>query len=117
MVGITENKDAWNDRASSGGTEIKLRLLNAMQSRILLKLLPTMGEEPVRQTSQYLSRVLGYQEEFVEENLDFLYEKEMVSVDDDEYYLSTDNIMNINMVLDGNITVILNKKVKGYLND
>jgi len=89
----------------------KLRALNSVHCRVLLRLVPNFDEDFPRFSLPYLSKVLNINYAYLEEILDFLLDKDVVSYEDEKYFLTTDNIWRIQEVIDIQPAVILRKKL------
>jgi hypothetical protein len=72
--------------------------------------LPTFGESP-RHNISYLSKVLSLNHGYIEEILSFLLDKDVVSYENDEYYLSQDNLWRLQEYLNINPFIILSRRL------
>jgi hypothetical protein len=86
--------------------------LTNTQARVLLRLIPSFGEDFPHYNVSYLSKVLGLNHGYVQEILDFLYDKDIVSLDGEDYYLSQDNIWKIEGVVNRQSMIALYNKIK-----
>lgn len=117
MVNIINNFDKKNDNEEDKDITYKIRLFNNLQAKILLKLFPSMGEEMPRLTLDYLSRMVGINFAYLQKQIDFLLEKGLVSFEEEQYFLSNDNLFVIQQVLEGQSMIILSNKIKSFLGD
>jgi predicted P-loop ATPase/GTPase len=88
----------------------KLASLTATHCRILLKLMP-VDNDFLKYNSSYLSKVLSVHQSYVDEMLEFLNEKDIVSFDGENYFLIPDNIMRIEEIIGLQPAVMLKKKI------
>ncbi len=92
-------------------SQFKLKLMNNSQARILLRLIPNFGEDFQHYNIGYISKCLNMNKFYVEEVLDFLLDKDLVSFDGENYYLSQDNLWKIESVLNIQSMILLRKKI------
>jgi len=90
----------------------KLKLLNNTQSRIILKLIPNFGENFPHYNLGYLSKILGLNQAYLTEILDFLCDRDIVSFEGENFYLSQDNLYRIENVLNIQPMVLLKRKIE-----
>lgn len=90
----------------------KLKALNATHCRILIKLVPNFGDDFPKYNLSYLSQVLGLNNSYIQELLDFLVDKDVVSFDGENYYLTSDNLWKIADVINLQPAVILKNKLQ-----
>jgi hypothetical protein len=99
-----------SDRKSIPNYNIKG--FNETIAKILLKMLPLVGEEPQKHNIGYFATVFKYHSAYVEEILWWLVDKDLVSTEGEYYYLSKDNIWRLQEFIRCQSSVILAKKLE-----
>lgn len=92
----------------------KLKLLNNTQARVILKMIPNYGEDFPHYNLSYLSKVVGINQGYLSEVLDFLCDKDVVSFDGESFFINEDNLYKIEDVLNIQPMVILKKRIDEY---
>lgn len=92
----------------------KLKSLNSVHCRILTRLIPDPGEDFPKYNSAYISKVLGIHQSYIDELLEFLYEKNVISFDGESYFLTQDSIYMISEFIDIQPAIILRKKLEEF---
>jgi len=104
---MVERTDPFQSKAIGA---YKLKSLNVTMCRVLIKLLPTFGEFPHHNVG-YLSKVLSLNSAYITEILDFLFDRDVVSYEDESYYLSQDNLWRLQDFLNVNPFIILKRRL------
>ena len=89
----------------------KFKLMNNLQARILLRLIPNFGEDFPHFNLSYLSKVLGINSAYLLENLDFLTDKELVTFDGENYFITRDNLWKIESVVNQQSIIVLKNRI------
>ena len=92
----------------------KMKLFTNSQARVILKLIPNFGEEFPRYNVGYLSKVLNIHYSYVQEMLDFLYDKNIIECDGEDYFLTQDNLWKISETLNRQPMIILRNRIDAY---
>lgn len=90
----------------------KLKSLNNTCCRVLIKLIPSFGEDFPHHNTSYLSKVLSINKAYLEEIFDFLSDKDVVSFDGEDFFVSRDNVWKLQEYLNIQAMVILQRKIK-----
>jgi hypothetical protein len=92
----------------------KFKLMNNLQARILLRLIPNFGEDFPHFNLSYLSKVLGINSAYLLENLDFLTDKELVTFDGENYFITRDNLWKVESILNSQAMILLARKISDF---
>jgi hypothetical protein len=93
----------------------RLSSLSSTHCRILSRMIPSFGEVNFPHfTSAYLAGILRINSAYLEEILEFLVDKGIVSSDGEDYYLSQDNIWSIQDIIKVQPAVILKVKLDEF---
>lgn len=92
----------------------KFKLMNNLQARILLRLIPNFGEDFPHSNLSYLSKILGINSAYLLENLDFLTDKELVTFDGENYFITKDNLWRIETILSSQSMILLARKISDF---
>lgn len=89
----------------------KVKSLSSIHCRIFMLLIPKLEDKFPRYNLGYMSTVIGLHIDYLQEFLDFLVNKDLVSFDGDEYYLTVDNIWKLEDVVKIQPSVLLLHKL------
>ena len=109
VVEIVLRHDQYEGKAIN---KSKFQTLTASHCRVFLKMMPSFGEGFQKFNLYYLAKVVNFSAGYLLELLDALAEHGLVSYENDEYFLTMDNIFKLEQSLALHPAVLLKKKIE-----
>lgn len=94
--------------------EFQIKNFNVTCARVVLALMPNLGDEFPKRNIGYLATMLNMHESYLSDVLGYLTDKKLISFDGVNYYVESDNIYLLDSVIARNAIVQLRKKLDVY---